>query len=76
MRMSTHETNEGCWIPHFECSVCGEISSSKAIECPFCHSNMKNHDRVISLCEKRNRDKCSDYCDGFDVTCDYYEPCE
>lgn len=36
---------EAVWIEHFECSRCGEFSSKKKSECPFCHAPMRNRDR-------------------------------
>ena len=65
---------QGHWETYYVCSVCGEHSSFKDERCLFCHSVMDNPEQVIELCEKRNRDKCSYYCNGFDVTCEDYEP--
>jgi flavin reductase (DIM6/NTAB) family NADH-FMN oxidoreductase RutF len=28
------------WIPHYECSNCGELSSTAKDECPFCHARI------------------------------------
>lgn len=35
------------WKEYFECSRCGEISSKRKEECPFCHSPMKNKETHI-----------------------------
>ena len=64
---------EGFWEADYICSICGEHSSKKEVECPFCHSHMRNHERVINLCKRRDKDKCNEYCDGFDILRECYE---
>ena len=65
--------------PHWEtvyiCSVCGEHSSTKSKECPFCHHEMQNYEGSITLCENRCKDKCGEFCDGWDTTRECYIPC-
>lgn len=36
------------WIAHYECSNCGEHSSTRKLECPFCHASMSNNGRRVS----------------------------
>ena len=67
---------EGYWKTYYVCSICGEHSSFKHTECPFCHNPMKNSEHIIVLCELRNKDKCNMYCDGYDRSCEDYKPVE
>lgn len=46
---------EGFWKAYYVCSICGEQSSYNHVECPFCHSHMRNHERVIESPEKKNQ---------------------
>jgi predicted ATP-dependent serine protease len=37
---------EGYWQTYYVCSICGEHSSSRYNECPFCHNSMKNPEQT------------------------------
>lgn len=65
---------EGYWETYYVCSICGEHSSFRYNECPFCHNSMKNPEQPISLCEWRDQDRCDLYCEGFNTTCEDYTP--
>ena len=65
---------EARWIAEYICSICGEHSKARLKECPFCHRHMINRERTTPLCKYRNADRCSYYCDGYDVACEDYCP--
>lgn len=62
------------WTPVYICSVCGEHSSKRLKECPFCKNPMKNPEVIVSLCKRRCNDRCNMYCEGYDTDCEDYIP--
>lgn len=73
--MNKSTTKHATWIPHYECSRCGEIvKKKKQQECPFCHADMRLERSVKSICKHRDHDTCAEFCSGFDVCCEEYMP--